>query len=121
MSTNGSKSSSSFTFVIILLLSSIIVTMMIHHCNGFLVSSNSFSDDQCNGTMGAGCPTLLLEEDEEFLMDTEEHRRILQGQNTLSYNGLQPQQPFCKTNGCSGRKLYNAGRTCTLANGCAKS
>ncbi|KAI3665811.1 hypothetical protein L6452_44446 [Arctium lappa] len=115
MATHGS---STFTCVTILLLSSLIVATMINRCNGFLASSNPFAD-WCNGTMGAECLTSLVEDDEEFLMDTEEHRRILQGGNNyISYNGLQSQKPFCNKNGCAGNKLYSPGRKCTMEHGC---
>ena len=63
--------------------------MMVSSCNGSLSSLNQY---HCNGTV-AGCPSLLEEEDydQEFLMDTEEHRRILgdqAGKRTIVYPAI---------------------------------
>ncbi|MFS8017116.1 hypothetical protein Hanom_Chr15g01376541 [Helianthus anomalus] len=72
----------------VILLLSIITLIMINHCEGSLSSSKRYAD-MCNGTI-AECPT-LVEEAEEFLMDNEEHRRILDGTNPphLSYDSLE--------------------------------
>ncbi|KAJ0450506.1 putative rapid ALkalinization Factor [Helianthus annuus] len=88
---------------VILLLS--IILMMINHCEGSLSSSKRYAD-MCNGTM-ALCPT-LVEEAEEFLMDNEEHRRILADTNKISYDALKKSEPACAKN-CQGEKNYNAG------------
>ena len=90
---------------------------MINRCNGFLESSNPFAN-QCNGTVGAECPKLLVEEEEEFLMDTEEHRRILlQGQRVYIYGSLDAPNPACDDH-CPGVQLYGVHRQCTLKDGC---
>ncbi|KAL8248770.1 hypothetical protein R6Q59_005638 [Mikania micrantha] len=94
-----------FTCVILLLS---IILMMINHCDGSssLSSSSSSSSmkhaDECNGTMGE-CPT-SVEEYEEFLMDNEEHRMLMdQGKKYLTYDGLDKNSPVCNGN-CEGLK-----------------
>ncbi|MFS8017123.1 putative rapid ALkalinization Factor [Helianthus anomalus] len=102
---------------VILLLS--VILMMMNHCEGSLSSSRKYADE-CNDTM-AECPT-LVEEDEEFLMDTEEHRRILAKTKTLNIvNGaLKKNSPACGKN-CQGEKNYNAGgRACIAGYYCSK-
>ncbi|MFS8017112.1 putative rapid ALkalinization Factor [Helianthus anomalus] len=109
MATHYGSRSTIFNFLtcVILLLS--IILMMINQCEGSLSSSKRYAD-MCNGTM-AECPT-LVEEAEEFLMDNEEHRRILVDTNTISYDGLKRNNPACGKN-CQGGKNYNAaGRPC---------
>ncbi|KAF5754925.1 putative rapid ALkalinization Factor [Helianthus annuus] len=82
---------------------SIIMMMMINNCHGSL--SNHYAN-QCNGTITECHP--LVEESEEFLMDTEEHRRLLVEQNVISLGALMADSnPFCSgKNNCAG--LYDA-------------
>ncbi|KAF5763733.1 putative rapid ALkalinization Factor [Helianthus annuus] len=114
MATHGSRNTILINFLtcVILLLS--IIFMMMNHCEGSLSSSRKYADE-CNGTM-AECP-MLVEEDEEFLMDTEEHRRILAETNTISYDSLQSANAACGGN-CEG--LYNVKkvRGCLRIYGC---
>ncbi|KAI3665813.1 hypothetical protein L6452_44448 [Arctium lappa] len=94
MTIHGSRNIFTYVLHILLLSSIILIMMMINHCHGSPSSSFNYkyAPDHCNGTL-AECPTSLLEEDdggEEFLMDTEEHRRILQGQRRhISTDALQ--------------------------------
>ncbi|GJV07707.1 hypothetical protein Tco_1345363, partial [Tanacetum coccineum] len=60
----------------------------------------------CNGSPAAEC--LQLEEEEEFMMDSEEHRRILSGTGRLILASLDPQNPACGRTGCGGGYLVNA-------------
>ncbi|GJY35617.1 RALF-like protein 33 [Tanacetum coccineum] len=79
---------------------------MIQDCDGYPAT--------CNGSTAAECE-VFVEEEEEFMMDTEEHRRILgrsNGGRHLGYGGLQPGNPACGNN-CAGR--YDpGGRKCKL-------
>ncbi|KAJ0692503.1 putative rapid ALkalinization Factor [Helianthus annuus] len=119
MATHGSRNTILINVLtcVIWLLS--VILMMMNHCEGSLSSSRKYADE-CNGTM-AECPT-LVEEDEEFLMDTEEHRRILAKTNTLHIvNGaLKKNNPACAQNkNCQGGKNYNAGgRACLKLYNC---
>lgn len=76
--------------------------MMINHCDGYPLSSKPYAN-QCNDTT-AERPTLLVEETEDFFMDTEEHRRILVQQNYIGEGALVNNNPACGNN-CEG--LYN--------------
>ncbi|KAL8234064.1 hypothetical protein R6Q59_020164 [Mikania micrantha] len=80
----------------------LMMVMMIKHCDGWMAA--------CNDSTTTDCP-LLANEEQEFLMDTEEHRRILAGNsNHLSYDSLEAGNPACGNN-CGGR--YDpAGRQC---------
>lgn len=80
---------------------------MTNHCDSW----DQYAD-QCNGTV-AEC-RMLVEEDEEFLMDTEEHRRILAQANPkkkLSLDGLDKYNPACG-NACTGLYRVNPARPC---------
>ncbi|GJW94240.1 receptor-like protein kinase FERONIA, partial [Tanacetum coccineum] len=64
----------------------------------------------------AECKLVFVEEEEEFMMDTEEHRRILAGTNgghRIGYGALQRGNPACGNN-CAGRRYDRAGRKCKL-------
>ncbi|KAI3665812.1 hypothetical protein L6452_44447 [Arctium lappa] len=118
MTIHGSRNIFTYVLHILLLSSIILIMMMINHCHGFPSSSFNYkyAPDHCNGTL-AECPTSLLEEEdsgEEFLMDTEEHRRILQGQKRyISNDGLQRAPVGCG-NYCAGFRFKNVGhRKCT--------
>ncbi|GKA96481.1 rapid alkalinization factor [Tanacetum coccineum] len=80
---------------------------MIQDCDGYLGT--------CNGSTAAECKVVFVEEEEEFMMDTEEHRRILartNGGRHIGYGALQPGNPACGNN-CAGR--YDpGGRKCKL-------
>lgn len=86
----------------------IFLPSIINLCEGFAIS-------QCNGTMDE-CST-LMEEDEEFLMDTEEHRRILTGNTNIIYKSLQ-KPPICDPKHCEG--LYNVRKDRGCVNYCNK-
>ncbi|XP_022011263.1 protein RALF-like 32 [Helianthus annuus] len=111
MATHGSRNTILINVLtcVILLLS--VILMMMNHCEGSLSSSRKYADE-CNGTM-AECPT-LVEEDEELLMDTEEHRRILAETKKITFEALQSGNAACDGN-CEG--LYNAKKN----NQCLKS
>ncbi|KAK1423362.1 hypothetical protein QVD17_18661 [Tagetes erecta] len=96
MATHASRNTIFNLFTCVILLLSI----MINHCEGSLLSSKKYANE-CNGTM-AECPT-LVDEDDEFLMDNEDHRRILAATRTISYDSLKT-NPACGGN-CGG--LYN--------------
>ncbi|KAI3717021.1 hypothetical protein L1987_68324 [Smallanthus sonchifolius] len=105
MATHGSRNT-----CVILLLS--IILMMINHCEAGSLSSSKRYAHVCNGTMAA-CLT-LVEVDEEFLMDSEEHRQILE-QTTphISQLSLEKDNAACVVPGCNG--AYNTkgkGRPC---------
>ncbi|KAJ0454661.1 hypothetical protein HanIR_Chr15g0742651 [Helianthus annuus] len=114
---HGSRNTILINFLtcVILLLS--IIFMMMKHCEGSLSSSRKYADE-CNGTM-AECPT-LVEEDEEFLMDTEEHRRILAGYRKptpkLTYHAQKP-NPVCGKK-CPGAYKVNKKRSCLKTTYC---
>ncbi|KAL8229199.1 hypothetical protein R6Q57_014099 [Mikania cordata] len=90
-------------FTCVMLLLSIIL-MMISHCDGSSSSSSSSMKhaDECNRTMGE-CPT-PVEEYEEFLMDNEEHRLLMDlGKNFLSFAAIKDKNsPVCHVD-CEGR------------------
>ena len=86
--------------------------MMICDCNGSLSLLN------CNGTM-ADCPSLVEEEDydQEFLMDTEEHRRILGGQankRTIVYPAARDPSSGVIQNKAGLYLGNNKGRSCVF-------
>ncbi|KAL8234086.1 hypothetical protein R6Q59_020186 [Mikania micrantha] len=96
------------TTVLWLSITMLMMVMMIKHCDGWMAACN-------DGSTAAECQ-MLVEEDQEFMMDTEEHRRILAGNSGhLVYGGaLQKGNPACGNN-CGGR--YDpAGRKCKLYN-----
>ncbi|KAK1423361.1 hypothetical protein QVD17_18660 [Tagetes erecta] len=99
MATHRSRNIIFNFFTCVILLLSIII-IMINHCEGSLLSSSSKKYvDECNDTM-AECST-MVEEDEEFLMDSEDHRRILAETRTITYEGLDQTNPACGGN-CEG-------------------
>ncbi|PWA56811.1 rapid ALkalinization Factor [Artemisia annua] len=108
---NGRTSSVCFTTTILSLLI-ILMATMIKDCDGSLAS--------CNGSNAAECQQVFVEEEEEFMMDTEEHRRILdQTKNsttTITYDALNPGSPACQPN-CAGGK-YIKPRGCFTYNRC---
>ncbi|GKE87810.1 rapid alkalinization factor [Tanacetum coccineum] len=101
---NGRKTNPMCFATIILLLS---IILMIQDCDGYPAT--------CNGSSAAECKVVFVEEEEEFMMDTEEHRRILAGTNGghIGYGALQPGNPACGNN-CAGRRYDRAGRKCKL-------
>ncbi|PWA51035.1 rapid ALkalinization Factor [Artemisia annua] len=90
----------------ILAITVILMITMIKDCDCSMTA--------CNGSTTADCQLVSVEEEEEFMMDSEEHRRILEaGKDHLSLASLDPHNPACAPN-CGG-KLVNAGkRKCTL-------
>lgn len=78
----------------------------------------------CNATRISDC----LPDDEEFLMESESSRRILQsggGGNTITYPVLNPQRTHCDRDvygSCIGNenKIYTQ-RTCNYQNNCGRS
>ncbi|KAL7609530.1 hypothetical protein Lser_V15G12917 [Lactuca serriola] len=99
-----------FTFLIFL---PSIILLSINHCDASTSSWDQYAD-QCNGTVGE-CP-MLVKDDEEFLMDTEEHRRILAQTVKRTLASQNRGNPACG-NKCQG--AYNVGnRPCTKGNYC---
>ncbi|KAI3768494.1 hypothetical protein L2E82_19219 [Cichorium intybus] len=82
----------------------------IRDCNGSL--------EACVGSTAAEC-LVVEDEEQEFLMDTEEHRRILAttNSNSISYGGLQQGNPACGDN-CAGEKYDVNGRKCKTYDQC---
>lgn len=77
--------------------------------------------DECNGTI-AQCPTLADHEDQEFLMDSEDHRRILQGGSKaggIGYGALMKNKQACGKN-CPGAYKVNPKRACLKTNYCPR-
>ncbi|GJT49241.1 hypothetical protein Tco_0975398 [Tanacetum coccineum] len=85
----------------------IVVLMIIKDCDGSMTA--------CNGSTAAECLQLVsVEQEEEFMMDTEEHRRILVGKNDhISLNSLEKGKQGCRGTSCAG-KYDPANRKCTL-------
>ncbi|KAI3500663.1 hypothetical protein L1887_36487 [Cichorium endivia] len=90
-------------------LSIILMVMMIKDCDGWTAA--------CNGRTTAECQ-VIKDEEQEFLMDTEEHRRILQETRHLVNPALDPKNPACFNN-CTGDQKYNVnGRQCKTYENC---
>ncbi|KAI3669945.1 hypothetical protein L6452_41453 [Arctium lappa] len=106
---NG-RSPNRFTTIVLSL--SIILTIMIpmKECDRLRLSSS------CNGSSLAECQ-MFAEEEQEFLMATEEHRRILATTTRrLTYVSLERRNTACSKN-CVGK--YNVkGRPCRLYQRC---
>ncbi|GJR71729.1 rapid alkalinization factor [Tanacetum coccineum] len=84
----------------------IVVLMMIKDSDGSMTA--------CNGSTAAECELVHVEEEEEFMMDTEAHRRILVGKNDhISLNSLEKGKQGCRGTSCAG-KYDPANRKCTL-------
>ncbi|EYU44217.1 hypothetical protein ABFS82_08G032900 [Erythranthe guttata] len=90
----------------------------------------SAEEAECRSTVGApafnvtGVGDWLDDGGEEFLMESETSRRILQagGKNTINYRPLQPELPFCDSvvyGSCIGKdsKTYTK-RNCGYHNSC---
>ncbi|KAL8234089.1 hypothetical protein R6Q59_020189 [Mikania micrantha] len=93
------RTSTSTTILIMMLM----MVVVIKNCDGGVAA--------CNDSTAAEC-RMLVDEEKEFLMDTEEHRRILAGYppGRLAYKGLEAGNPACGSN-CGGR--YDpAGHNC---------
>ncbi|PWA51037.1 rapid ALkalinization Factor [Artemisia annua] len=91
---NGRTSSACFTTTILSLLIILMVTM---------IKDSDGSLGSCNGSNGAKCQQVLVEEEEEFMMDTEEHR------GTLAYNALSGGNTACGRNCGGGQYLKSRG------------
>ncbi|KAI3768502.1 hypothetical protein L2E82_19229 [Cichorium intybus] len=90
-------------------LSIILMATMIKDCDGWTAA--------CNGSTTAECP-FIKDEEQEFLMDTEEHRRILLANRHLVSGAQNPTTPACFKN-CNGNKKYNVrGRQCKTYDKC---
>ncbi|KAI3503224.1 hypothetical protein L1887_31663 [Cichorium endivia] len=90
-----------------------IILILINHCDGSPSLWDQYAN-QCNGTIGE-CP-MLVEENEEFLMDTEELARIVAKKRVLQSQDRN--NPACDKK-CQG--AYNAGnRPCTNGNYCSR-
>nr|QBJ05437.1 rapid alkalization factor-like peptide 8 [Taraxacum kok-saghyz] len=106
---NGRRTPICFTttimFVSLLLI--LMMTMMIKDCEAAA----------CSGTV-AECMVIEGEE-QEFLMDTEEHRRILAttNSNSISYGSLQSGSPACGDN-CAGERYNVNDRQCKMYERC---
>ncbi|MDG6100310.1 hypothetical protein EXU34_22960 [Alteromonas sp. ZYF713] len=89
----------------------ILMITMIKECDG--------STAACNGSSAAECQ-VFVEEEQEFLMDTEEHRRILATttSNSISYHTLKQDKPTCPGGDCSASKYIKGGRTCKITDRC---
>ncbi|KAL8234063.1 hypothetical protein R6Q59_020163 [Mikania micrantha] len=87
------RTSTSTTILIMMLM----MVLVIKNCDGWVAA--------CNDSTAAEC-RMPVDEEQEFLMDTEEHRRILAGYppGRLAYKGLDAGNPACASN-CGGR--YN--------------
>ncbi|CAH1418271.1 unnamed protein product [Lactuca virosa] len=86
-------------FTSALLLLSIILTMtIIRNCDGSMAA--------CNGSTMADCSQVIEDEEQEFLMDTEEHMRTMEAAKgpSIAYIALQPGNPSCRVKGCAGDK-----------------
>ncbi|KAJ0457536.1 putative rapid ALkalinization Factor [Helianthus annuus] len=102
---NGRRTST--TTILSLSIFMLLMMIMIKDCHGWMAA--------CNGSTAAEC-RVVEDEEQEFMMDTEEHRRILAGNNNkhLGYGSLQKGSPACGNN-CGGR--YDpGGRKCKLYN-----
>ncbi|KAF5821850.1 hypothetical protein HanRHA438_Chr01g0020271 [Helianthus annuus] len=103
----------STTTILSLSIIMLVMMMMIKDCDGWLAA--------CNGSTAAECLVVEVEE-QEFMMDTEEHRRILgtSGPHLVYDPVLQrPGKGVCGIN-CAGRVTGGNGRTCsnTYARSC---
>ncbi|KAL7607036.1 hypothetical protein Lser_V15G20359 [Lactuca serriola] len=99
-----------FTITILSISVLLMMTMIIQDCDGSMVT--------CKGNTAAEC-LVIEDEEQEFLMDTEEHRRILQttNSNSITYGGLQRGNPACGDN-CAGEKYDVSGRKCRTYEQC---
>ncbi|KAI3699679.1 hypothetical protein L2E82_44110 [Cichorium intybus] len=105
--------SNNFVYFICFIFLPSIILILINHCDGSPSLWGQYAN-QCNGTIGE-CP-LLVEENEEFLMDTEELARIAAKKRVLLSQDRK--NPGCDKK-CQG--AYNAGnRPCTNANYCGR-
>ncbi|KAI3500690.1 hypothetical protein L1887_36514 [Cichorium endivia] len=87
-----------------LLLSIILMMTMIRDCDGWMMA--------CNGSTTAECQ-VIEDEEQEFFMDTEEHRRLLATAKShphLSYDVLKRGVVACE--GCAGAKKRYTHRGC---------
>lgn len=77
----------------------------------------------CNGSAMVDCSQVIEDEEQDFLMDTEEHMRIMEVAKGLpiTYRALQRAYPGCKGKGCAGDKKRYLRRECTTYNRCKKS
>ena len=94
----------------VLSLAVILMITMIQDCDGYLAA--------CNGSTAAECQ-VFVEEEEEFMMDTEEHMQILEtinGGDPVTSAALNRNNPACKNN-CPGR-YTGGGRGCTFEQRC---
>ncbi|KAI3784926.1 hypothetical protein L1987_44034 [Smallanthus sonchifolius] len=93
----------------IIWLSMILMIIMIKDCDGWTAA--------CNGSTEAEC-LALAEEEQEFMMDTEEHKRILavakKPAGVIGYGSLDAPKPFCGSD-CPGTYAR-----CTTYNRCKK-
>ncbi|KVH92637.1 lateral organ boundaries domain-containing protein [Cynara cardunculus var. scolymus] len=86
---------------------------MVTDCDGLRGSSTA----ACNGSSLVEC-RVFEEEAQEFLMDTEEHRRILATTRRIDYSALQRGYTYCGGN-CAGK--YNVrGRPCRTYDYCRR-
>ncbi|KAL7604646.1 hypothetical protein Lser_V15G20312 [Lactuca serriola] len=103
-------------FTSALLSLSIILTMtIIRNCDGSMAA--------CNGSAMVDCSQVIEDEEQDFLMDTEEHMRIMEVAKGLpiTYRALQRAYPGCEGKGCAGDKKRYLRRECTTYNRCKKS
>lgn len=99
MATFGSRNTN-YTCVIMILV--LIMMMMINNCLGSFSPPNYDFANPCNGT-NAECDS-LVENYEELLMDTEEHRRVLAQKPYISLNALKADNtPQACSGNCQGR------------------
>ncbi|KAK1421979.1 hypothetical protein QVD17_24786 [Tagetes erecta] len=89
-----------------------VIMMMIKECDGWTAA--------CNGSTAAECQ-VMVDEEEEFMMDTEEHRRMLAGNGGrhLTYDGLDKGNAACGNN-CGGKYAPASGRTCKTYDRCKR-
>ncbi|KAJ0956736.1 hypothetical protein HanPSC8_Chr01g0019041 [Helianthus annuus] len=109
---NRRTSTTTILSLSIIMLVMMMMMMMIKDCDGWLAASN--------GSTAAECRVVEVEE-QEFMMDTEEHRRILgTSRPHLVYDPVlqRPGKGVCR-NDCAGRVTGGDGRTCsTYARSC---
>nr|KAJ0208775.1 hypothetical protein LSAT_V11C400222560 [Lactuca sativa] len=113
MMMNG-RSPICFSTTAILSLSIILMMMttMVKECAGWMTP--------CNGSTTAECNHVFeIDEELEFLMDTEVHRWILKETKNSGdiYGSLEKHNPACGKS-CSGKEVYDIGRKCTANYNC---
>ncbi|KAF5766153.1 hypothetical protein HanRHA438_Chr15g0724211 [Helianthus annuus] len=97
----------STTAILWLSIIMLVMMMLIKDCDGWMAA--------CNGSTAAEC-RVVVDEVQEFMMDTEDHRRILEGYNDhLVYGTALEKGKGACGNTCTGRVTGGGKRQkCTL-------